>query len=463
VANDLSWGGDEITINSDGVDIDFNGHFVENTYIGQKKNIKLANGRFCTIKSTPGVSNLVIDGLQAQAGCNTYDSECPDGGIIDLNGSGSDANICVLNTLASRIHLNNAHNSLISNCKVIGCGVKIDNSDCVTVKDTESYDNGDVTEPHGFWAINSNQITFINDIACTNTGSGFKLEDTTNSIIRGCLSEDNSVYGFAIIDYGATSENNVICESKATNNGSNGFHLTANFTNGFLSNYACNNTNNYNIATSTVSAPISSLADARGVDNVDCTLADLDKVCVVDSKIDALGDDIDDDFRGTWTQLEFIRSKVGVVETKVDMSNANHGTSHDKLDISIAKHILTQSAVELLESKVCVIETKVDGHSAGSSANHATTHSLLDIVESKVCVVETKLDDLGDDIDLDFLGTWTQLEVLESKLCALDVKVTDLAFDIDEDFRGTWTQLDGLCSKIENVEFLIGSLIDNLL
>ncbi len=139
---------------------------------------------------------------------------------------------------------------------------------------------------HGFQLSGSDTCIFEDCQSLNNDFHGFRLDRSDECILKCCQALKNgtadSADGFKITDCTKCE----IKDCQALNNSFHGFHDDENSTNLYIRNIACDNTvaNYFNIP-STKGAPVSSPADARGVDNVDCALTDADSVDVIESKV----------------------------------------------------------------------------------------------------------------------------------------------------------------------------------
>ncbi len=212
---------------------------------------------------------------------------------IELNSDGflvEGSNDCVfedcqaLNNNSEGFKLGISDNCVLKNCQASnndseGFFLSSSVTNCV-FKDCQASNNTD----NGFTLEGSStDCVFENCQASNNNFNGFKLGSSGNCVLKNCQASNNNNDGFLLMD----SDNCELKDCQALNNSGDGFEESASSTNNlYIRNIACGNGGqNYNNISTSPGAPVTSPANARGVDNVDCILTDEDQVDVIESKV----------------------------------------------------------------------------------------------------------------------------------------------------------------------------------
>lgn len=166
-----------------------------------------------------------------------------------------------------------------------------------------------------------------NNYACLNRNGYYILSSTAD--LFNNIAEHNVLSGFNM----ATGTSATLRDNTSNNNNTgSGFSDVAGNTNQYYNNTACNNSANMNYV-NVNSAPVTSPANARGFDNVDCSKTDADQIDIIESKLDdccfSLESKLDNlsvfatcDLSGTFTVLNIIESSIDAccfsLESKLD-------------------------------------------------------------------------------------------------------------------------------------------------
>ena len=141
----------------------------------------------------------------------------------------------------------------------------------------------------GFNISSSVFITFQSCSAIGNGTYGFWLFESTNNILKNCIAAYNGNTGFYAQGGGSPSINNNFQQCIAHDNTSFGFQDTAG-SNTYYSNTACNNgagpSTNY--SPTTLTALVTSPANAVGADNVDCSNSTSDQLATMFSLVSCI-------------------------------------------------------------------------------------------------------------------------------------------------------------------------------
>ena len=267
---------DAIVINADNVVLDLNGYTIANSASGDgvvvngSANIIIKNG---FIVGNPGTVGNAI-GLLA-ASNNVI--------ITNVNMSG----------FATGVFGNLVNKIQIEKCTLINnnlSGVSLGGASCCKIVDCQAFDNSATSTLQGAFNItDSSDISLENCFACSNNGSGFQIQNVSHSsnaiYLVQCTSENNGENGFYMTSPGDDSMSMIMQQCTALNNGATGFlDSAAGGSRMYLSNVACGNTPNF---TGVLQAPVNGPANARGADNIDCTITGLSPEEIIESKIDA--------------------------------------------------------------------------------------------------------------------------------------------------------------------------------
>ena len=172
---------------------------------------------------------------------------------------------------------------------LIGCTACYNNNDGFKIASQNSIYSGCVAQANGndgFEITTPNNI-LLNCTAMLNaTFAGFEINGTSQfNLLRGCIALDNTnASGFL-----TSKTNNLIQECISNNNTNFGFgDSTSPKANQYYSNSACNNFVNSNYSSTITSAPVTSAANAHGVENIDCANSTVDQIAVMASYISCI-------------------------------------------------------------------------------------------------------------------------------------------------------------------------------
>ncbi len=354
VAEDLTGNSPAIVVACNDVIIDLNGHRIKggdaqagsNDAIvvnGGISNITIQNG---TIEagtqgsgilldgSSTGIKNVTVKNVFILNGVNDIDAQGVDGLTLEgVTASDADQAGVLLDSACTNIYAKN--NMFINNnfygfnadgasgIRVEGClfnqnennaiaGIYLHNArDVELISCAAQYTGAPInTGSNGFWldsTVSTSAKIVLRDCTASDYANGFKISDVNYVTVTKCFSSGNVVNGFDITSTGSNGQVTLL-NCNASGNGNYGFYNDDTYQrNRFYNNSSCFNGAGQFFGVSI--APVESPYNARGFDNVDCTLTTPDTVEVINSAIDTV----------VVPELWSIESKAEVISSKIDL------------------------------------------------------------------------------------------------------------------------------------------------
>jgi hypothetical protein len=292
---------------------------------------------------------------------------------------------------------------------------------------------------NGYSQANVGITQFFNCIAQANTGNGFINQDALGStFIQGCRSQGNGIVGFGDVS-GADH------------------HL-------YLANSACDNgVANYNLGNNL--AVVKGPNNARGVQNVDCTITSTDEISQILSKVCLIEGDLKtccstiEALTATFPNSGQLNTCCSVIQQLITNLSTNVEIDFDFTNSLIHDSQFTLcSKIENLDVPDCCSVVDVIDH---------RTFTIL----SKVCAIEPTLQTCCSKIELDIHNAQF---TLCSKIENLDIPDCCSVVDVIDHRTSTILSkvcliepaLETCCSKIEldihNAQFTLCSKIDHI-
>lgn len=240
--------------------------------------------------------------------------------------------------------LQDSTNTMLSGCiatTIAQNGFELYGSSGSIFQQCKSYGHVGIYTTCFFIGNNSPNNTFVNCYASSPQpaayfSDGFVADSGDGNIFERCIAANNYGHGFLY-----RTSNNTTTECQALYNQGyplqppfwyyGGGFTNFNANNEFYKNIACNNIINYQDGSfiPTYIPIIKSPADARGLDNVDCSLTEQDLLEVVDSKLDACCAQATLDLEQTLTVVGNLN------DSSIDPTTLTTASQIDALDVSV--------------------------------------------------------------------------------------------------------------------------------
>jgi len=170
-----------------------------------------------------------------------------------------------------------------------------------------------------------------------------------------------------------------------------------------------------------------------------------------------------DDFGGTWTALDELNDtmcdKLGsiidrltIIESKVDQL----------IEDNTAQFIATFTKLQILSLDVLNTMTKVEAFADQLEIDLMGIESIIDNSNDQLITIESKIDLLEIDIEINFAGTFTAIEGLFAKLCDFESSIDAFDITMGTVCIDTFTALLALEAKVCTVESKV-DIINDLL
>ncbi len=232
--------------------------------------------------------------------------------------------------VSSIIHVNNC----TCNLNNVNAVLVDQNSSCVEITACSASHSTLVLSSDGFNVASGTNILVKDCFAC-GLNRGFVANGTATNIINN-VAKDNSA-GFAFTGGTGVASNNT------ADNGATGFNLLAGAYQ-FYSNKACGNTLNY--TTNILSAPVTSPANARGVDNIDCSNNTPNQVSITQSKLDVCCNQLNSKIDVVSSSITtLITCDTSTVVSRIDQCCTDLNSAIDTLSLCNATPITSTTSI----------------------------------------------------------------------------------------------------------------------